>query len=184
MFEQSRHVPLRHLSWSATAAAAAIEEIASDALAHFDPERFWPAHPLEEGLPDGHTSFYFGATGVIWALEYLARAGASKTHVDFRPFLPRLIEANRVEFAEEPYSAHGSFLFGDLGSALLAMRLSPAPTTADVIHSRAEANTSLPIRELMWGMPGSMLACVHMAEMTGEGALAHSFPGSGRAPLR
>ena len=26
----------------------------------------------------------------------------------------------------------------------------------------------LPIRELMWGMPGSMLAAIHMAEMTGE----------------
>jgi hypothetical protein len=33
---------------------------------------------------------------------------------------------------------------------------------------RAEANNLLPIRELMWGMPGSMLAAIHMAEMTQE----------------
>jgi lantibiotic modifying enzyme len=63
---------------------------------------------------------------------------------------------------------HGSFLSGDLGTALLVMRLSPSPGIGDYIHARASANTSLPIRELMWGMPGSMLACVHMAEMTDE----------------
>src|SRR5215472_11246559 len=37
---------------------------------------------------------------------------------------------------------------------------------ADSVYARAEANLSLPIRELMWGMPGSMLTCVHMSEMT------------------
>jgi hypothetical protein len=168
MLEKARHVPLRDQSWSASEAAKAIEEIVSDALAHFDAERFWPAHPLDDGVSDGHTSFYFGATGVIWALEYLGRTGATRTRFDFRPFLPRLMEANRAEFAQGPYSAHGSFLFGDLGTALLVMRLSPSLAIADVVHSRAQANIRLPIRELMWGMPGSMLGCVHMAEMTGE----------------
>jgi len=36
------------------------------------------------------------------------------------------------------------------------------------VHRRAEANIELPIRELMWGMPGSMVAAIHMAEMTHE----------------
>lgn len=48
------------------------------------------------------------------------------------------------------------------------MSMTPTPSIADAIHARAEANTSLPVRELMWGLPGSMLACIHMAEMTGE----------------
>ncbi len=135
---------------------------------HFDADRFWPAHPLDEGIRDGHTSLYFGATGVIWALEYLVRMGATKTRIDFRPVLPRLMEANKAEYASMEYSAHGSFLFGDLGTALLAMRLAPTPAIADVIEARADANTGLPVRELMWGLPGSMLACVHMAEMTSE----------------
>jgi len=153
---------------SADEAAEAIEEIVADALAHLDAERFWPAHPLDDGVSDGNTSFYFGATGVMWALDYLRRAGATKAGFDFHPLLPRLIQANRAEFAKGPYSAHGSFLFGDLGTGLVAMRLTPAPAIADIIHARAEANLTLPIRELMWGMPGSMLACVHMSEMTGE----------------
>ena len=168
MPEKTRHVPLRDAIWSADEAARAIDEIVSDALAHLDAERFWPAHPLDDGVSDGNTSFYFGATGVMWALEYLRRVGATRGDFDFHPRLPRLIEANRAEFASGPYPAHASFLFGDLGTGLLAMGLSPTPAIADSVYARAEANLSLPIRELMWGMPGSMLACVHMSEMTGE----------------
>ena len=167
-FEKARHVPLRDVPWNANEAAKAIEEIVAETLAHFDVKRLWPAHPLDDGVSDGNTSFYFGATGVIWALEYLGRVGATKSRFDFRPFLPRLIRANRAEFARGPYSAHGSFLFGDLGACLVAMRLNPTSALADTAYARAEANLRLPIRELMWGMPGSMLACVHMSEMTGE----------------
>ena len=168
MLEKSRHVPLRDATWSADEAARAIDEIVSDALAHLDAERFWPAHPLDDGVSDGNTSFYFGATGVMWALEYLRRVGATRADFDFRPCLPRLIEANRAEFASGPYPAHGSFLFGDLGTGLVTMRLSPTQAFANIVYVRAEANLSLTIRELTWGMPGSMLACVHMSEITGE----------------
>jgi hypothetical protein len=171
MLEYARHVPLQPLPWSANEARSAIEDIVSDALIHFDEKRFWPAHPLEDGLLDGHASFYFGATGVIWALEYLRRVGATEAHIDFRPVLQRLVEANKAQFTSgknRGYAEHGSFLFGDMGTALLAMRLAPTPATADLIETRAKANMALPVRELMWGMPGSMLACVHMAEMTDE----------------
>jgi len=66
------------------------------------------------------------------------------------------------------YSAHGSLLMGDLGTALLIMRLAPAPAIAEIVHARINANMQLPVRELMWGMAGSMLACIAMAEMTGK----------------
>src|SRR2546423_15190808 len=46
--------------------------------------------------------------------------------------------------------------------------LRTTPLLADLVHTRAEANIGLPIRELMWGLPGSMLAAIHMAEMTHE----------------
>ena len=169
MFNSARHVALRPLQWSEHDAYDAIEEIVTDALASFDAERFWPAHPLDEGLRDGHTSVYMGAAGVIWAIDYLGRLGASKTRFDFRPVLPRLLQANRAELPDYgDYAAHGSLLFGDMGTALVVMRLDPAAAIADQIFARAEANLSLPLRELMWGTPGSMIACVHMAKMTAE----------------
>jgi Lanthionine synthetase C-like protein len=169
MTEPARHVPLRPIPWNEREAKAAIEDIVADSIAHFDAERFWPAHPLDEGIRDGHTSFYFGATGMVWGIDHLGRTGASKARFDFRPVLPRLLEANQAEFAQfGKYAAHGSLLFGDLGTALLVMRLDPSPAIADLVHARVDANMTLPVRELMWGTPGSMIACVHMAAMTAE----------------
>jgi len=168
MNEPARHVPLRPIAWNESEAKLAIEDIVADALAHFDAERFWPAHPLDEGIRDGHTSFYFGATGMVWGIDYLGRTGATKARFDFRPVLSRLLEVSQAAFAKWSYAAHGSLLFGDLGTALVVMRLDPASAIADLIHARADANTTLPVRELMWGLPGSMIACVHMGAMTTE----------------
>jgi hypothetical protein len=66
------------------------------------------------------------------------------------------------------YEKHGSLLRGDMGAALLAMRLEPTSSLADLVYRRAEANNGLPIRELMWGMPGPMGSAVHMGKMTEE----------------
>jgi Lanthionine synthetase C-like protein len=168
MFDTARHVPLRAVEWVASEVQAAIDEIVADALTQFSETHFWPAHPQDDGAEDGETCMYFGATGVIWAIDYLARAGAIRHSCDFVPLLNPLIDASRRRFAKLDYGEHGSLLLGDLGTLLVAMRLRPDAATADAIHKRASANNSLPIRELMWGLPGSMLACIFMSEMTGE----------------
>src|SRR5258708_27584187 len=97
MIEQSRHVPLRSAAWDPDTAAEAINEIVADVLAQFDRERFWPAHPLDDGIKDSHSSIYFGAAGVMWALEYLSREGATKARFDFRPSLSRLLESTTAQ---------------------------------------------------------------------------------------
>ncbi len=169
MNAESRHVPLRPLSSDPAAAAKAIDEIIADALEHFGGDRFWPAHPLDDDVKDGNSSVYMGAAGMIWALEYLRGVGASKTLSDFRPYLTQLLEKTRAEMqGYGSYSVTGSLLLGDMGTALMIMRLAPSPGIADVIAARANANTQLPIRELMWGMAGSMMACLAMNEMTNE----------------
>jgi hypothetical protein len=168
MIDSARHIPLQSLLWDADTVSAAIDEIVSDALTHFGGERFWPAHPLDDAK-DGNSSFYFGAAGTIWGLDYLRRIGATTAGIDFGPVLARLLETTQAEMATYgDYATNGSFLFGDLGTALVVMRLAPAESIADLVYARAEANMQLPVRELMWGTPGSMLACVHMAEMTNE----------------
>jgi hypothetical protein len=168
MIDPARHAPLRPLPWSAAQAEAAIAEIVADAIAHFDPERFWPVHPQDAEALESETSLYFGAAGMVWALDYLARVGASPSRLDFRPMLPSLLAANKREFSSRGYAEHGSLLFGDMGTAIVAIRIAPSAELANFVYARAEANTALPIRELMWGLPGSMLACVQMDDMTGE----------------
>jgi hypothetical protein len=155
MIEPARHVPLRPIPWEETAVSQAIDEIVSDALGHFGGDQFWPAHPLDEGEEDGHSSVYFGAAGVIWALEHLRRVGATKAHFDFRPHLSQLLEKTKAEMpAYGNYARHGSLLFGDMGTALLIMRLQPTSAIADLVYARAVANNELPLRELMWGTAG------------------------------
>jgi hypothetical protein len=171
MIVLGRHRALAHDAWNEQAVRAAMEEIAADAIAHFDRDAFWPAHPSDDGVADGDPSFYKGAAGVIWALDYLHRVGAVSIAEDFRPVMPTLMKRTITDFAinsAADYEKHGSLLRGDMGAALLVMRLAPTAEMADLVHSRAEDNMGLPVRELMWGMPGSMVAAIHMAEMTGE----------------
>jgi len=171
MIVLGRHRALAGDAWSELAVRAAIEEIAADAIAHFHPDTFWPAHPSDDGARDGSPGLYWGAAGVIWALDYLHRIGAVRVAEDFRPVLPKLLDSTVASFESKSpagYARHGSLLFGDMGAALVAMRLAPTSSLADLVHARAEANIRLPVRELMWGMPGSMLAAIHMAETTRE----------------
>src|SRR5947199_8662239 len=130
MITASRHRPLLDDAWSEPAVRAVIEEIAADAIARFDPETFWPGHPSGEGEDDGDPSFYKGAAGVIWALDYLHRLGAVSAAADFRPVLPTLMErtvADHERSSSAEYARHGSLMRGDMVAALVAMRLAPAP---------------------------------------------------------
>jgi hypothetical protein len=76
MPEKARHVPLRDATWRAGEAVRAIEEIVSDALVHFDSERF-------VGYDDGHhilpnqvvqrdqpTSFFFYPNACVTRSEH------------------------------------------------------------------------------------------------------------------
>jgi Lanthionine synthetase C-like protein len=152
MIDSARHIPRASLTWDAAEAQRAIDEIIEDACARWDETRLWSAHPQDDGAKDGDTSLYLGAAGVIWALDNLARTGATRKDRTFVGFRDRLVEAARLQRAAlGNYGRHASLHFGDFPALLVATD-----------------NNALPVRELMWGLPGSMLACVFMDLMTGE----------------
>jgi hypothetical protein len=168
IFDPRRHIALAPSAWDADVARAAIRAIVDDTLERFDPDCFWPIHPLDEPAGGPSTSLYFGAAGVLWALDHLRRTGAVEFGNDFRGVLPRLLTLNREEHAANPYPQHASLLCGDVGVLLLMARLAPDPTIADALFERVADNNALPLLELLWGTPGTMLTCVAMAELTGE----------------
>ncbi len=93
LFDPARHEPLVDRRWDADAARAAIAAIVDDTLAACSPDGLWPPHPL-----DGHGSaqsaeLYFGAAGVIYALDWLARAGAHDRAARFRRHVRRSARA-------------------------------------------------------------------------------------------
>src|SRR5690348_11573254 len=160
-------------SWNEAAARLAINAIAADAYDHFDPDRYWPAHPMDEWVRDGDTTLYWGAAGNILALDHLAREGAVEQQREFAPLLPKLLERNRAAFAATAPmtrmdSSQASLLMGDIGPVLLMTRLSPSAQTSEELHRRIAANLGLPSAELMWGVPGTMLACLFQHELTDE----------------
>jgi lantibiotic modifying enzyme len=168
IFDPQRHIARVPNTWDAERARAAIRAIVDDALERFDPDRFWPIHPLDEADFEPSTSLYFGAAGVLWALDHLRRAGAAEFGNDFRGLLPRLLALNREEHAANPYPRHASLLCGDVGVLLLMARLAPDPAIADALFERVADNNALPLLELLWGTPGTMLAYLAMGERTGE----------------
>lgn len=167
LVQPALHCPLGDAAWDEAEARAAIREIADDTLAHCDPERLWPSHPLD-GVPGGLAGIYMGASGVILALEHLKREGAIDYARDFVPLLPRLIAQDDFGLKDTSFGAYGSLFMRDLGPLLLTMRLAPSADLADRIHARIEGNNALPPLELMWGTAGSMLAGVFMDAMTGD----------------
>jgi hypothetical protein len=150
LYDPARHAPAGTKPWNAAAAQTAIDEILADAEAAYDPDQLWPAHPLDEGVRDGSTTLYFGATGVLWALRHLGRPASFD--------LIALIRRNAEEYAAfRAYPQHASFLMGDVGVLLLAGE-------HDQLKARIANNLRLPPKELLWGMPGTMLAAVFSGE--------------------
>jgi Lanthionine synthetase C-like protein len=149
LFDPARHAPLSTAPWNAALAQRAIDDIVADARAAYDAERYWPAHPLDDGADDGDTSLYRGASGMLWALRYLGQP------LDFD--LVALAQRNAREYAAGPYPEHASLLIGDVGVLLLGGE-------HERLKARMENNLRLPPKELLWGMPGTMLAACLIGE--------------------
>jgi Lanthionine synthetase C-like protein len=150
LYDPERHAPLSGAPWDPAAAQAAIDEIVADTRAAYDPGRLWPAHPLDDGVRDGSTTLYFGAAGVFWALRYLGQA------LEFD--LEQLAARNAREYeAFGAYPNHASFLMGDVGVLLLG-------GPSERLRDRIANNIDLPPKELLWGMPGTMLAARFIGE--------------------
>jgi len=138
------------MPWQPGAAEAAIDEIVTDARSAYDAERYWPAHPLDNGVADGNPGLYLGAAGMFWALRTLGQPLAFDPAV-----LAQRTARGYMTFS--PYPQHASLLMGDVAALLLA-------GDRDEVKKRIETNLGLPPKELLWGMPGTMLAACFVGE--------------------
>ena len=130
LYDNARHEPLTTTQWNEGVARTAIARIAEDALRVYTPGSLWPMHPLDDPAP-GDTvqhGLYFGAGGVMWALQHLRWVGAIDRAFDFAATIATLVERNRAAIAtwDDP---HGSFLFGDAGLLWLQWQATPDVTT-------------------------------------------------------
>jgi lantibiotic modifying enzyme len=167
LWEPGRHAALTPRTWDAAAVRRAIEDIVADTRAGYSPAASWPLHP-NDGEPPAQPfgMLYFGAAGVVWALEYLCAEGACEPGETFAGILPDLIEPNRR--AMGGLGTATGLLMGDTGILMAQWRAKPAPGVADALATAIAATSHHPALELMWGAPGALLAALALYAQTGE----------------
>jgi hypothetical protein len=167
LFEPERHERLVESAWDETRARETISRIVAEAERVFDPERHWPAHPLD-GRPS--ESLYFGAAGVIWAIDFLAEQGVVMRMRDWAPVLEPLFAGARKALEAFPQFARG-FLSGEAGIALAGHRVTRDRVWVERMLEAVRANAAHPSNELFIGAPGSLLAAAALHEQSGEEGL-------------
>jgi hypothetical protein len=183
LWQSDRHEPLVERRWNQDIARGAIERIVADTLAAASSGGEWPHHPgdfPEDAPPLG--GLYFGAAGVIWALDYLARHGLVEKPTDLAAHLPAILASNRTIVGRFSLQTRG-YLLADAGVLLAQHRLGSGTTAAEELADVVADNSDDPARELMWGAPGTMLAALFMSEATEEARWADLFR-RGAAALR
>jgi len=101
-------------------------------------------------------------------VDYLQRRGAIKTKFDVGAHLEPLIIDNRKLRHKNPHPENASYLFGEMPLLLMKYRCNPDAVTADEIMTAIQENDNQPVRELMWGLAGSMLVALFMYDWTQE----------------
>ena len=178
LHDPARHEPLTPIAWDEARVRATIARIVDATVAAFSPETLWPMHPRDQNPVDDPGApaacLYFGAAGVIWALDYLDAAGAAASP-SLASHLDAVRERNRAWLAAEPGDNAGSYLMGDLPFEMMAWGRSPSPQRADAIAALIESDIDHPARELMWGAPGGLLAAALMHRRSGDERWAALF---------
>lgn len=171
LFDPSRHEPLHAPAWSDAAARSAIERLLRRTHDGFVPGRGWRLHPLDDP-PAPETfddSLYWGAGGVLWALDELAQRGANERPPSDAQWalLDGIVERNRHALGGGSEGT-ASYLCGEVGLRLLRWRRTGEGGELDAIDAALQANLHHPAREPLWGASGTVLAAIFLAESTGE----------------
>jgi lanthionine synthetase-like protein len=170
LYDPAQFEPLIERPWDAARVEAALAEIAADAEAAFGLDALWPAEEWDSWqarLP--LKNLYVGAAGVIWALDTLRRRGHAESSLDLAAAAVRTLELARAE-PDSTWDAHyepASLLRGETGPLLVACRLAPDPLLADELLALVRTDTN-PTDDVMWGIPGTLLAALAMHEWTGD----------------
>ena len=173
LYDPGEHRPLAGDAWSEQLARDVIWRIAGDAIDQYrGPESLWPnvAEDLEGEADVPLRNAYFGAAGVAWAVDYLARRGlapefgaarelAQRMHHDF-VLAPELT-------SYEPAPAPSLF-FGESGILLAAEAILGDGSQLSMLEAAISRNLEHPSLELCWGSPGTMTAALALWRASGE----------------
>jgi lantibiotic modifying enzyme len=162
------------MDWNPDTAQQAITAIVHETIDQLQTATLLPGHPLDD---NGFGSdLYLGKAGVLWAIDYLQTVGAVDSTFEIATHLDAALAQNRQRYPKvSPYPEQSSYLFGELPLLLLQYKCNPSEDTANEILRLIHKNDSQPIRELMWGIAGSMLTACFMYQWTQESRWQEAF---------
>jgi hypothetical protein len=167
--------PLVDEPWDSARARAGIGEIVSDTDAALrGPKLLWQADTWDRWQATSPVkNLYCGAAGVLWALADLQGRGHAETHLDLGALALLTLDRyrSRPDFGRAtwtPEPRESSLLCGEAGVLLVACRLACRSDLADALHVRVRDNRASEADELLWGIPGTLVAARWMYEWTGE----------------
>lgn len=177
--------PLTERSWDEARARDAIRAIVVRTDEAFDPDGLWPAHDWDAWMSrQPLKGLYVGAVGVLWALTALRGRGLAETSIDVESAAVR-IAANWTDDDlpgfETPAPAPAGLFSGQTGPLVVACLL--GADLSDALHERIVENERSDAHDLMWGLPGTMLAARAMLEAGGEQRWAEAWQRSAEALL-
>ena len=165
--------PLTDEAWDDERIRAGIREIVADADESLrGPTLLWRADDWDRWhATSPMKSLYVGAAGVLWALDELRLRGHADTRLDLAGLALRTLELfrKRPDFMKGmrlPEPKESSLLCGEAGILLVACRLGADAGLADELHERVRANIANEAEEIMWGVPGTLIAARWMLEWT------------------
>jgi len=175
LYPADKHCALRDEAWSADKVEAGLREILRHSISSFEPSGLWPRHPLDGDGPS-RTDYYFGAGGVFWGVSLLSREGwIEQPPRWFGDELDLLVQRNVKERDDLDLDSSRSFLFGDIPLLMLRYVHQQTAALGERIFARLESALEGPVHELMWGIPGCMLATLHMHAATGQERWVHLY---------
>jgi len=167
LFDPNRHYPLPLVNWQPDEVRQAIAAIATETITQLETTPLLSGHPMDDQAFG--SDLYFGKAGVLWAIDYLQTVGVIDSTFNVATHLDATLEQNRQRYPQfSPYPEQASYLFGELPLLLLQYKLSPSADKATEVFQAIHKNDIQPIRELMWGIAGSMLAAYFMHQWTQE----------------
>jgi hypothetical protein len=174
LYAPELHEPLTDVAWNADRARDAIGAIVADIDRAYDPDTFWPADDwdaFQTALP--LTDLFVGASGLAWALDRLRRSGHAETVLDLAAVAHRALARRReapvvTERPPLPVPARSSLFNGEAGVLLVSWLLEPADEQASELLELVRQNIGNEANELMWGVPGTLLAARLLQARTRE----------------
>jgi len=167
LFGKRRHYEPPSVRWNKSEVKKTISTIVKDVITMAESGDRWPRHKWDDG-GQPKSDFYLGKGGALWAVDYLQRRGAIKSKFDVGAHLEPLILENRKLRHKHPHPENASYLFGEMPLLLMKYRCKSDAETADQIAKAIQENDDQPVRELMWGLAGSMLVALFMYDWTQE----------------